>query len=86
MTVQYREGQALWPWIFTAVAGSSVAHELVKAGEHYPTDVIVGALVGTGIGIAIPALHHRNRNEETPYRIEPIASAQGFGLRWKLNF
>jgi membrane-associated phospholipid phosphatase len=29
----------------------------VKAGMHFPTDVLVGALVGASIGIGVPELH-----------------------------
>lgn len=29
----------------------------VVAGRHYPTDVLVGGLVGTTVGLAVPALH-----------------------------
>ena len=34
----------------------------VAAGKHYLTDVVVGALVGTGVSLGILELH-RNRNE-----------------------
>jgi membrane-associated phospholipid phosphatase len=29
----------------------------VRAGRHYPSDIWTGALVGAGIGFAVPALH-----------------------------
>ena len=29
----------------------------IKAGYHYPTDVMAGALVGSGMGLLVPALH-----------------------------
>jgi len=29
------------------------------AGDHFPTDVIVGAGVGTSFGFLVPALHDR---------------------------
>ena len=29
----------------------------VAAGRHFPTDVIAGATVGTGIGVLVPHLH-----------------------------
>lgn len=34
----------------------------IAAGKHYVTDVIIGALVGTGVSIGILEMH-RNRNE-----------------------
>ena len=48
------------PWI-TLLAGTAlttfVAIERVRAGEHFPTDVIAGAVAGAGIGVVVPHLH-----------------------------
>jgi membrane-associated phospholipid phosphatase len=60
MTIGRRYNQWVLPWIVTAAVGSSVAAELVLSGWHFPTDTIVGALVGTGVGIAVPAAHFRD--------------------------
>ena len=38
---------------------SAVAILRVAAGKHYPTDVVVGALMGSGISIGIIALHEK---------------------------
>lgn len=38
-------------------AASWVGVSRILAGDHFPTDVFVGALVGTGLGILVPALH-----------------------------
>ncbi|HVR03240.1 MAG TPA: phosphatase PAP2 family protein [Polyangia bacterium] len=32
----------------------------VEAGSHFPSDVLVGAAVGTSFGLAVPALHTLN--------------------------
>jgi hypothetical protein len=40
------------------MAGASgTAHLRVRAGKHFYSDVVVGALVGTAVGIGIPWLH-----------------------------
>jgi undecaprenyl-diphosphatase len=48
------------PWI-TLVAGvgltTFVSIERVRAGQHFPTDVIAGAIAGAGIGLVVPHLH-----------------------------
>jgi len=49
-----------WPWIITAAVGTSVAFERVAAGQHFYTDVLVGAMVGTAIGVYVPHYHRKN--------------------------
>jgi membrane-associated phospholipid phosphatase len=52
-----------WTWLaFTvALAGSSfVAVSRVVAGDHFPTDVAAGAVIGSSIGVLVPALHRRH--------------------------
>lgn len=50
------------PWI-TLAAGTLltafVSYERVRAGEHFPTDVIVGSMAGAAIGVLVPHLHRR---------------------------
>jgi len=33
----------------------------IEAGYHYPTDIMVGALVGSSIGVLVPMLHTDER-------------------------
>jgi undecaprenyl-diphosphatase len=63
-----RSEQAWRPWV-TLGAGSLlttfVAYERVRAGKHFPTDVIAGALGGAVIGVLVPHLH-RHEAEAPP--------------------
>ncbi|MFN3197594.1 MAG: phosphatase PAP2 family protein [Bradymonadia bacterium] len=47
-------------WVFwvvgPALALSSGVFQ-ISAGNHYPSDVVVGAAVGAGVGLAVPWLH-----------------------------
>ena len=76
-TIRKRYGEQVWPWIVGALIASSVAVERVASGHHFPTDVGVAAVVGTGIGIAVPWLHLRRW--ETRVQIAPVG-AHGLGL------
>jgi len=73
-TMRERYGEKVWPWIVVGLLGSSVAVERVASGHHFPTDVAVAAVVGTGIGITVPWLHRR-RQEETQIQIAPIGTS-----------
>ena len=48
------------PWV-TMAAGAllttGISYERVRAGAHFPTDVIAGALAGACIGVLVPHLH-----------------------------
>lgn len=44
-------------WITSMSAASAVALLRVFSGAHFPTDVLVGATVGFGVGYLIPWLH-----------------------------
>ncbi len=57
-TARLRDGAA-WPFLVAAAGTASVAVERVAGGQHFPSDVIVGAVVGGGVGTAVPLLHAR---------------------------
>lgn len=49
------------PWIPCAVgftAAAATAFSRIMADQHYATDVLTGAAVGTLIGFAVPAVHY----------------------------
>ncbi len=48
-------------WTGSILLASSVGYLRVAAGAHYPTDAIVGALVGIAIGYIIPKIHETDR-------------------------
>jgi membrane-associated phospholipid phosphatase len=75
-TLRKRYGEHVWPWVVAGLIASSVAVERVASGHHFPTDVAVAAVVGTGIGITVPSLHAR-RNDQL--QIVPVG-INGLGL------
>jgi len=50
-----RASDAVWAVSLSAAAFTAFAR--VKAGMHYPSDVLAGAVVGAAIGRMVPALH-----------------------------
>lgn len=67
-TLGRRTGNRLWPWLVVAGVGASVAVERVAGGWHFPTDVIVGAVMGTLVGVGVPWLHLRHDLTVVPVR------------------
>ena len=44
-------------WVSAAVIPAITALQRVKGGKHFPTDVIVGYVVGALVGVLVPELH-----------------------------
>jgi membrane-associated phospholipid phosphatase len=66
-------GKSTWStviWITSLTLASATAYSRVAAGEHYPTDVLAGALVGSAIGYFIPELH-KKKSEKLSLSIFP---------------
>jgi membrane-associated phospholipid phosphatase len=57
------------PWI-TLLAGSAltafVSIERVRAGAHFPTDVLAGAFAGAGVGLVVVHLHREDTLQQRP--------------------
>jgi membrane-associated phospholipid phosphatase len=53
------------PWL-TLAAGTLltafVSYERVRSGNHFPTDVIAGAMAGGAIGVLVPHLHRHTQD------------------------
>ncbi len=65
-------------WTGTVGAGAAMAILRVESGNHYPSDVIVGAVIGASIGVAVPALHLR-RGDAT-VGLTPVGGPRSAGL------
>ena len=70
-------------WVGSMTAAALVGFLRYEAGMHYPTDIIVGASMGTLIGCAIPALH---RVETESYSVRPGWKNGGIALSFTMRF
>jgi membrane-associated phospholipid phosphatase len=59
ITVRKRHGRLpwRWPWVVSAAITGAVGVARIFSGKHFPSDILVGAPIGAGIGSAVPALH-----------------------------
>ncbi|HXI56556.1 MAG TPA: phosphatase PAP2 family protein [Polyangia bacterium] len=63
------------PWITLGVGTALTAfisYERVRAGEHFPTDVIMGSLAGAAIGVLVPHLHRRPHYHDKELEAPPM--------------
>ena len=52
-------------WGISLFSAGSVGYLRYKSGDHFPTDIITGAIVGSMIGYFIPKLHQAKKRQET---------------------
>ena len=46
-------------WVAAVIIPTAIGFLRYQSGHHYPTDILVGYVVGTSIGIAIPYIHRK---------------------------
>ena len=86
LTDFHPEWKGKWKiWAAAAVPPAYVGYLRYRALKHFPTDIIMGFIVGGGSGILIPHLHKKKElkrfNMSLYYNDEDI----GFTARWVLN-
>jgi membrane-associated phospholipid phosphatase len=54
-----------YAWTGSILLASSVGYLRIIAGKHYPTDVLVGAIVGSLVGYIIPKIHKTDQTKGT---------------------
>lgn len=64
-------------WGSELALAAATANLRARAGKHYYSDILVGALVGAGVGLAVPALHGAH---EPPRASDLLAGAAGLVL------
>jgi len=81
----YNPNSAWTPYIWAGslLSASVVGYLRYEAGMHFPTDILVGAFIGSAIGYTIPWLH---RIENENVSITPGAYGAEYGLSVQFKF
>ena len=69
-------------WAFSISLPAVTGYLRVKAGKHFPTDVIAGYIVGATTGWLIPQLHKiKNENKKTGFDMGILPYKDGLSFR-----
>lgn len=63
-----------WLWTITLIGASAVGYMRYESGDHFPTDLLAGAAVGSFIGYGVPWLHEP-RKKRTTVSVNPLQKA-----------
>ncbi len=80
-TVARLRGYSAWPAVYAVGFGTAAAVGYLRmaADEHWLSDVMAAAVVGAGLGVAVPLFFHRGGHEDE-LTFTPL-SGGGVGLR-----
>jgi membrane-associated phospholipid phosphatase len=71
----YRDAPAIW--VVGMTLATLTGYMRIAADKHYFTDVVTGALIGGGVGFAVPYLFHRPKTEMS---VAPMSGASGLSV------
>ena len=77
-TFQMQHPESAWiPWVWVGGLGvaSGVGAMRILSGQHFPSDVLAGAVVGSAIGFGIPWLHRKAPANKTNVEGGPEGAA-----------
>lgn len=69
-------------WTAAAIAPAVTGYLRVRAGKHYPTDVIGGYVLGALIGYGVPMLHRADRDRERRIMLDAGPNALSLTARF----
>lgn len=71
-------------WAGSLLSASLTGYLRYASGAHFPTDILVGAVVGSAVGYLIPYLHKTNKGTSDLY--PSINNANGLTLHYVFQF
>lgn len=75
-------------WMLYALASGLTATTgimQIKAGEHFPSDVIVGAILGPVVGVLVPHFHRNKKNNRMVLLPKFEEEGNGMTMLYRLN-
>ena len=75
-------------WLLFSIAGAATAatgYFRYKAGQHFPTDILIGAAVGPLSGWLVPHFHKVKDHEPRLSLIPYYGKEKGIVMTWKLS-
>jgi membrane-associated phospholipid phosphatase len=80
----YPESKIKWVFYgFAATITTATSYLRLKSGEHFPSDIILGAVVGTLAGILVPEYH---KNKDSDLSILPYSNDMAKGIAFVYKF
>lgn len=76
-----------WNWVMyggATAATLGMSYIRLEAGKHFPSDILIGAIIGTASGILTPELHKRMRHPRH-WELHPDMS-RGLGFNFAYHF
>ncbi|MDP3684668.1 MAG: phosphatase PAP2 family protein, partial [Ignavibacteria bacterium] len=71
-------------WAGSLFTASLTGYLRYESGAHFPTDILVGAVVGSAVGYLIPYLHKSNSSVSDIY--PSINNTNGITLHYVFQF
>ena len=71
-------------WASSLFMASVVGYSRYGAGAHFPTDILLGAIVGSAIGYVVPWMHRAGKENLTITPNVPPRAEYGFSLQVRL--
>jgi membrane-associated phospholipid phosphatase len=80
----YPESNVKWVFYgFAASVTTFTSYIRLKGGDHFPSDILLGALIGTLSGILVPEFH---KNKNSDLSILPYGNEMAKGLSLTYQF
>lgn len=77
-----------WKWAFYGIAAAATGTTIYLrhvAGKHFPSDLLVGTIVGVSSGMLVPRLHRHKPGKKQSWMLSPSAG-EGYGLTAVYHF